>query len=102
MAKKKISMAEEALFLGLGMASMAKDKLEEMMEYLVKKTKLAKNQTALKKKLMAAGEKEYSTLMKMAEKSMNKMDKAMPKKLKKMKKSVVKKLTKKTAPKKKR
>lgn len=60
--KKKISL-QESLTLGMGIASIAKERAEDFIEYIAKEGKTAiKDQGKLRARLMARGEKEYHAM----------------------------------------
>ncbi|OGL66555.1 hypothetical protein A2856_02605 [Candidatus Uhrbacteria bacterium RIFCSPHIGHO2_01_FULL_63_20] len=61
MAKKM--KLEEPLFIGLGVAALAKERAQDFLDYLVKEGKLAaKDQAKMRKELAARGKKEYRTM----------------------------------------
>lgn len=56
---------EESLFLGLGLASLLRGRMQAFLDFLVKEGKLAaKDQKKFRKQLVDAGEKEYGSLVK--------------------------------------
>lgn len=75
MAKKspaKKLKSEDLMYLALGMASLAKDKVVDAAEYLAKETGLAKSSSALQKKMIVQGKKDYATMMHAMEKGVKK------------------------------
>ncbi len=61
---------EEPLLIGLGIASLAKERTKDFLEFLMKEGKLAaKDQAKMRKKLVAQGEKEYRAMSKGYEKA---------------------------------
>ncbi|MBI2551166.1 hypothetical protein HYV73_02360 [Candidatus Uhrbacteria bacterium] len=68
MAKK--FTIEEPLLISLGVASLAKERAEDFLEFLMKEGKLAvEDQAKMRQKLAAQGEKEYQAMSKWYEKA---------------------------------
>lgn len=62
-SKKIQKLSVEAVYIGLGIASLAKDEIEGVISYLSKKGKpLAKDYTKTKKELISNGKKEFESL----------------------------------------
>lgn len=77
-SKSKSSLPEEALYVGFGLASMAKDQFDAFASFLVKEGKLmAKDQTKFRKQLTQKGEKYYKGMMKDMEKASSSVLKTM-------------------------
>ena len=61
---------EDTLLIGLGVASLAKGRMKEVLSYLAKQGKLAtKDQAKMQKKLIEQGKREYTVLSKGYEKA---------------------------------
>lgn len=66
-SKKK---TEDVFLMGLGLLSMSKDRVSDMVDFFVQEGKLAmKDQKKLKKQLLTQGGKEYKKMMGMYEKT---------------------------------
>lgn len=64
-------LLEDAFLMSLGLASMAKERAAEVLEYMVKEGRLAaKDQAKLQKRLVAQGEKEYQAMRRSYEASL--------------------------------
>lgn len=69
---------QESLELGLGVASVARERAEEFVEYLAKEGKSAiRDQAKLRARLVARGEKEYRAMARGYENAVRKVLKAM-------------------------
>jgi len=78
MAKKKKMKTEDALYVGLGVASMAKDYFEDFLDFLQKEGKMMKKDRAgMSGKLKSAGKQEYDRMEKMYQTGVEKALKAM-------------------------
>lgn len=64
-------ISEESMYLGLGIASLAKYQVENFLTFLVKEGKIfTKDHSKIRKQLTRSGEKEYKKLKKLMEKSL--------------------------------
>lgn len=69
--KKIRKLSEETIYLGLGIASLAKDEIEGVVSYLSQKGKpLAKDYGKTKSKLIENGKKKYESIKALTEKSL--------------------------------
>ena len=70
-SKKIQKLSEETIYIGLGIASLAKDEIEGVISYLSKKGKpLAKDYTKTKNQLISNGKKEYESIKAFTEKTL--------------------------------
>lgn len=70
--KKAVAIPTEPLLIGLGAASILREKTYDVLAEVLEQTKwLGKSQKDMQKKLLAAGEKEYARMVRDVERSLD-------------------------------